>query len=74
MTAMLGANGSAEFEITYLVKLILRQYWRLEFYQSPFSAIGLSLCAGFFFATGAVNQACLMIHSCAPFLEENLPK
>jgi len=71
---MPGGNGGAKFEIAYLLTLILRQYWRPEFHQSPFSAIGLSLCAGFFFATGAVNQACLMIHSCAPFLEENLPK
>jgi hypothetical protein len=58
----------------YLLMLILRRYWRLGFYRSPFFASGLSLCSGFFFATGAVNQAWLMIHSCAPFLEENLPK
>jgi hypothetical protein len=58
----------------YLLALILRQYWKPESYQSPLSAVGLSLRGGFFFIMGAVNQAWLMIHSCAPFLEENLPK
>jgi hypothetical protein len=71
---MPGANGGAKFEIAYLLTLILRQYWRLEFYQSPFSAIGLSFDAGVFFVTGNVNQAWLVIHSRAPFSEENLPK
>jgi hypothetical protein len=41
---------------------------------SPFSAIGLSFDAGVFFVTGNVNQAWLVIHSRAPFSEENLPK